>query len=94
MDKDLIPTFLNQTVTCKACKGTGKIGDDKCQDCQGNGIVIDSFVPDLIAKETGVQRRIAAQISEKIIHHFEAKLRDSYERGLRDAKKNADEKDA
>ena len=75
------------TITCKKCKGTGKIKEDECEVCHGSGVVIDSMIPDTIkefAKELG--NGSLARCTEKIYQHYGDKLVDAYNRGIEDGK--------
>ena len=92
--------LLNQTISCKTCKGTGEVGSvsgfapggidpedsrTPCPDCAGCGANFDNVIPDII-KEFIPREKLyqVSKIVEKIYEHIDKKLIDSYERGVRD----------
>ena len=88
--------LLNQTISCKTCKGSGKVEDKECPDCAGCGANFDNVIPDII-KEFIPREKLymVSKIVERIYEHIDKKLIDSYERGVRDgvyaAKKEEEE---
>lgn len=90
--------MLSSTITCDECKGMGKKktgvqdsnGKDEellCQGCQGSGVVVDNVVGDLIRKNyPSADRSLLPTVMTAIFKHYEKKLKDSYDRGLRDGK--------
>jgi len=90
----MLKTFLNQTMTCEDCKGTGKDSEKEatCGMCKGSGAVIDSVIPNIIKKfAPGIDRSKLPEIMDAIFNHIQKKIDDSYERGKLDGKSEADE---
>jgi len=91
-EADIKQTYLNQTINCDACLGTGKIkneaGEDiECNICGGRGIVVDSVIPNIVKKYVPEIRRIEIpRMMIEIFDHIGSKLKDSYDRGYFDGK--------
>ena len=84
-------TYLTQTMTCPECAGMGTFPNEQaetkmCELCNGSGAVIDSAIPNAIKQfHPGINRAILGKITEAILQHIDQKLKDSYQRGLREA---------
>jgi len=74
--------FLSMTIGCEKCKGTGKIKEKVCDNCNGHGAVLDNFIADTIIKYTGMKRSDLAKCVGEIYKHYENKLLDAYNRGI------------
>ena len=91
-----IKELLNRTMQCPSCAGAG-IKEEKsestsaepikkmCEVCNGTGIVLDSFITDLMIKN-GIKGKALVEFAEEIYKHYEIKLEDSYNRGIADGK--------
>jgi len=78
---DIKNIFLNQTTTCPECQGK----DKECKVCGGSGAVIDSKVAEILKKHCPeINRVLLPKIMTEIYDHYQAKLVDSYDRGVRD----------
>lgn len=89
--------MLNQTIKCDACGGIGKMTvgrtdnegtpekEEVCKKCNGSGIVLDNKIGEIIKKYApAIERRDFPKMMSEIYAHYEDKLQDSYDRGVRD----------
>lgn len=87
-----IKELLSRSMTCDKCQGQSLVNDDEstsgkkaCEICMGSGIVLDNFVSDILLG-LGCKGQELTEKAESIYNHYENKLMDAYERGVRDGK--------
>ena len=86
MANNRIADLLNYSRPCSECEGTGKIKDEVCKKCEGNGVQLDNRVAETVLKYYPGDRAKMAQCVKELYEIQGVKLEEAYVRGKADGK--------